>query len=57
LFEWRFAYEAYAPGIFEEGGAIAAAGGIAGALFAIANSCALCVHREGQTGTRVCNFG
>jgi type IV secretion system protein VirD4 len=26
------------PGIFEEGGAIAAAGGIAGALFAIVNS-------------------
>lgn len=38
LFEWWFAYEAYAPEIFEEGGAIAAAGGIAGALFAIFNS-------------------
>jgi type IV secretion system protein VirD4 len=38
LFEWWFAYEAYAPGIFEEGGAIAAAGGVAGALFAIVNS-------------------
>ncbi|WP_426413438.1 conjugal transfer protein TraG [Bradyrhizobium ganzhouense] len=38
LFEWWFAYEAYAPEIFEEGGAIAAAGGIAGALFAIVNS-------------------
>ncbi|MFQ3457173.1 conjugal transfer protein TraG [Bradyrhizobium sp. UFLA01-814] len=38
LFEWWFAYEAYAPEIFEEGGAIAAAGGIAGALFAILNS-------------------
>jgi type IV secretion system protein VirD4 len=38
---WRlfwFAYEAYAPEIFEEGGVIAAAGGIAGALFAIINS-------------------
>jgi type IV secretion system protein VirD4 len=38
LFEWWFAYEAYAPEIFEEGGAIAGAGGIAGALFAILNS-------------------
>ncbi|MES5482644.1 conjugal transfer protein TraG [Bradyrhizobium sp. INPA03-11B] len=38
LFEWWFAYEAYAPEIFEEGGAIAAVGGIAGALFAIVNS-------------------
>jgi type IV secretion system protein VirD4 len=38
LFEWWFAYEAYAPEIFEEGGAIAAAGGVAGALFAIINS-------------------
>ncbi|WP_342722647.1 MULTISPECIES: conjugal transfer protein TraG [unclassified Bradyrhizobium] len=38
LFEWWFAYEAYAPEIFEEGGAIAAAGGIAGALFAVVNS-------------------
>lgn len=38
LFEWWFAYEAYAPEIFEESGAIAAAGGIAGALFAIVNS-------------------
>ncbi|WP_018316685.1 conjugal transfer protein TraG [Bradyrhizobium sp. WSM2793] len=38
LFEWWFAYEAYAPEIFEEGGAIAAGGGIAGALFAIVNS-------------------
>ncbi|WP_027554903.1 conjugal transfer protein TraG [Bradyrhizobium sp. Cp5.3] len=38
LFEWWFVYEAYAPEIFEEGGAIAAAGGVAGALFAIVNS-------------------
>ncbi|WP_027583752.1 conjugal transfer protein TraG [Bradyrhizobium sp. Ai1a-2] len=38
LFEWWFAYEAYAPEIFEEGGAIAATGGAAGALFAILNS-------------------
>ncbi|MGY3534572.1 conjugal transfer protein TraG [Bradyrhizobium sp. USDA 4452] len=38
LFEWWYAYEVYAPEIFEEGGAIAAAGGIAGALFAIVNS-------------------
>lgn len=38
LFEWWFAYEAYTPEIFEEGGAIAAAGGMAGALFAVVNS-------------------
>jgi type IV secretion system protein VirD4 len=38
LFEWWFAYEAYAPEIFEEGGAIAATGGVAGAVFAIINS-------------------
>jgi len=38
LFEWWFAYEAYAPEIFEEGGAISAVGGVAGALFAILNS-------------------
>jgi type IV secretion system protein VirD4 len=38
LFEWWFAFEAYAPEIFEKGGAIAAGGGIAGALFAIVNS-------------------
>ncbi|WP_063695166.1 conjugal transfer protein TraG [Bradyrhizobium embrapense] len=38
LFEWWFAYEAYASEIFEEGGAIAAGGGVAGALFAILNS-------------------
>ncbi|MBR1243511.1 conjugal transfer protein TraG [Bradyrhizobium sp. AUGA SZCCT0274] len=38
LFEWWYAYEVYAPEIFEEGGAIAAGGGVAGALFAILNS-------------------
>ncbi|MCP1740204.1 hypothetical protein [Bradyrhizobium japonicum] len=38
LFEWWFAFEAYAPEIFEEGGAIAASGGVVGALFAIVNS-------------------
>ena len=49
LFEWWFAYEAYAPEIFEEGGAIAAAGGIAGALFAIVNS--VWRARQGQLVT------
>ncbi|WFU20594.1 conjugal transfer protein TraG [Bradyrhizobium sp. CB3481] len=38
FFEWWFVYEAYAPEIFEEGGTIAAAGGVAGAVFAILNS-------------------
>jgi type IV secretion system protein VirD4 len=38
LFEWWYAYEAYAPDIFERAGAMAAFGGIAGALFAVFNS-------------------
>lgn len=38
LFEWWYAYDAYAPVIFERAGAIAAGGGIAGALFAVVNS-------------------
>jgi type IV secretion system protein VirD4 len=38
LFEWWFAYEAYAPSIFERGGAISAGGGVAGALLAVVNS-------------------
>jgi len=38
LFEWQYAYEAYAPDIFMKGGAIAASGGILGAAAAIAGS-------------------
>ena len=38
LFEWWFAYEAYAPDIFNQGGAIAASGGMIGAAAAIAGS-------------------
>lgn len=38
LFEWWYAYEAYAPDIFMQGGAIAAAGGMLGAAAAIAGS-------------------
>jgi len=38
LFEWWYAYEAYAPDIFMQGGAIAAAGGMVGAAAAIAGS-------------------
>jgi type IV secretion system protein VirD4 len=38
LFEWWFAYEAYAPDIFMRGGAIAASGGMLGAAAAIAGS-------------------
>src|SRR5437867_587619 len=38
LFEWWYAYEAYAPEVFERAGAIAAGGGVAGALFAVLNS-------------------
>lgn len=38
LFEWWFVYDGYAPEVFDRAGCIAAAGSIAGALFAIANS-------------------
>jgi type IV secretion system protein VirD4 len=38
LFEWWYAYEAYAPDIFMQGGAIAAAGGMVGAVAAVAGS-------------------
>ena len=38
LFEWWFAYEAYAPDVFMRGGAIAASGGMIGAAAAIAGS-------------------
>ena len=38
LFEWWYAYEAYAPDIFMQGGAIAASGGAIGAAAAIAGS-------------------
>jgi type IV secretion system protein VirD4 len=38
LFEWWYAYDAYAPSIFLRGGAIAASAGLAGALVAIIGS-------------------
>ncbi|MGE4036100.1 MAG: conjugal transfer protein TraG [Parvularculaceae bacterium] len=38
LFDWWYAYEAYAPDIFMQGGAIAAAGGMIGAVAAVAGS-------------------
>lgn len=38
LFEWWYAYEAYAPGVFNKAGAMAAGGGIAGVIVAIAGS-------------------
>ncbi|MGY4176061.1 hypothetical protein ACVIHH_001352 [Bradyrhizobium sp. USDA 4518] len=51
-FEWWFAYE---PEIFEEGGAIAAAGGIAGALFAILSAFSTAaLDRRGGRPTRAC---
>src|SRR6185312_7490984 len=49
LFEWWYAYEAYAPEIFERAGAMSAGGGIAGALFAIVNS--VWRARQNQTVT------
>ena len=38
LFEWWYAYEAYAPAIFNKAGALAAAGGIGGVVVAIIGS-------------------
>lgn len=38
LFEWWYAYEAYAPGVFNRAGAIAAGGGFLGAAVAVAGS-------------------
>ena len=38
LFEWWYAFEAYAPGVFARGGAIAAGGGFVGAGLAIIGS-------------------
>ena len=38
LFEWWYAYEAYAPGVFAQAGAIAASSGVAGCAVAIAGS-------------------
>ncbi|MCG8597887.1 MAG: conjugal transfer protein TraG [Kiloniellales bacterium] len=38
LFEWWYAYEAYAPTVFRQGGALAAAGGLIGAAAAILGS-------------------
>jgi type IV secretory pathway TrbD component len=38
LFEWWYAFEAYAPHVFERAGAMAAGGGVVGAFFAVLNS-------------------
>ena len=38
LFEWWYAFDAYAPGVFARGGAIAAGGGFAGAGLAVIGS-------------------
>ncbi|MEE9454647.1 MAG: conjugal transfer protein TraG [Paracoccaceae bacterium] len=38
LFEWWYAYEAYAPSVFNQAGATAAGGGVAGVIVAIAGS-------------------
>ena len=47
LFEWWYVYDAYAPRVFATGGAIAAAGGVAGALVAAVN-CALWRARQNR---------
>ena len=38
LFQWWYAYEAYAPGVFARGGLIAAGGGFLGAVVAVIGS-------------------
>jgi type IV secretion system protein VirD4 len=38
LFEWWYAFDAYAPDLFNEAGAIAAAGGVAGIIVAVIGS-------------------
>jgi type IV secretion system protein VirD4 len=38
LFEWWYAFEAYAPSIFNKAGAMAASGGVAGIIVAVAGS-------------------
>lgn len=38
LFQWWYAYEAYAPGVFARGGAIAASGGLFGIFAAVIGS-------------------
>lgn len=35
LFQWWYAYDAYAPDVFSRGGVIATAGGVAGIIFAV----------------------
>jgi len=49
LFEWWFAYEAYAPAVFRKAGMLAAGSGLAGAVVAIAGS--LWRARQNQTVT------
>jgi type IV secretion system protein VirD4 len=44
LFQWWYAYDAYAPAVFARAGVIAALGGLAGILMAIAAS----IHRARQ---------
>ncbi len=38
LFQWWYAYEAYAPSVFNRAGAVAASGGVLGVIVAIAGS-------------------
>src|SRR5260370_3972770 len=38
LFEWWYAFDAYAPALFNEAGTIAAAGGVAGIIVAMIGS-------------------
>lgn len=44
LFQWWYAYDAYAPGVFARGGMIASLGGVAGIVMAVIAS----IHRARQ---------
>src|ERR1700730_15383407 len=52
LFWWWYRYDAYAPTIFFQGGAIAASGGFA--AIAIAIGLAACRARDGHNATTMC---
>jgi type IV secretion system protein VirD4 len=49
LFQWWYAYEAYAPGVFMRGGAIAASGGLLAALAAVIGSVLRARHQKHVT--------
>ncbi len=49
LFQWWYAYEAYAPGVFMRGGMIAASGGLIAAIAAVIGSVLRARHKKHVT--------